>query len=271
MLMMTGKTPYVSGKSDPISTIKRMRFPFFINDYDERNPSLRIMPSTWRYMWSHLGFKMKRTFCNTFQKNMLHNAPGKRVSAFEWYGIVEQYREEILASLSPDDRALYPATFRKKEGDTFYSCAKCGVEHPKFFFDPDYFEEYHVCNACIDLPSKISYTCVDCGRTFIYKIRTALFHRRMRETNDNWKNQRHCPECKAKKEPCCRCKRVVPYYEMSNGMCRDCQSNTVYMQPTCRGCGRTFPITYAEKRYFDSKGFSYPKKCESCRKEKWEP
>lgn len=268
MLMMTGKTPYLSGNSNIIDTIKRMRFPFFVNDYDERNPSLRVMPSMWRYMWSHLSFGMKKAFCSTFQRNMPFNAQGKRLSAFKWYDIVEQYRNEVMHSSSSEDNALYPATFKKKEGDTFYRCSKCGKEHPKFFFDPEYFHDYQVCNACMDMPSDKSYTCVDCGRTFIYKNRTALFHQRMRATNDDWKNQRHCPECKAKKAKCSGCGKMVPYYEINDGLCKDCRENTVFERRTCKECGRSFSITYAEKKYFDSKGFSYPRKCEICRKNK---
>ena len=266
MLLMTGKTPYLSGNSNIIETIKRMRFPFFVNDYDERNPSLRIMPSMWRYMWSHLSFGMKKAFCSTFQKNMPYNAPGKRLSVYKWYEIVEQYRNEVMSSSFSEDNVMYPTTFKKKEGDTFYRCSKCGKEHPKFFFDPEYFVDYRVCNACMDMPSDKSYTCVDCGRTFIYKNRTALFHQRMKATNDDWKNQRHCPECKAKKEKCSRCGKMIPYYELNDGMCKDCRENTVYERRTCKDCGRSFSITYAEKKYFDSKGFSYPRKCETCRK-----
>ena len=268
MLMMTGKTPYLSGNSNIIDTIKKMRFPFFVNDYDERNPSLRVMPSMWRYMWSHLSVGMKKSFCSTFQKNMRFNAPGKRLSAFKWYKIVEQYRSEIMNTSVLEDNVLYPTTFKKREGDMFYRCRKCGKEHPKFFFDPEYFEEFRICNACMDMPSDKSYTCVDCGRTFIYKNRTAIFHQRMKATNDDWKKQRHCPECKAKKEKCSRCGKMIPYYEINDGMCKDCRENTVFERRTCKDCGRPFSITYAEKKYYDSKGFSYPKKCEPCRKNK---
>lgn len=267
MLLMTGKTPYLSGNSNIIKTIQRMRFPFYVNDYDERNPSLRILPSMWRYMWSHLSFGLKKAFCGTFQRNMFYNTPGKRLSVFKWYDMVEQYRDEINKSLYYDDNLMYPATFKKKDGDTFYRCSICGKEHPKFFFDPEYFNDYHVCNACMDMPSDKSYTCVDCGRTFIYKNRTALFHKKMRATNDNWKIQRHCPECKSKKEKCSQCGKMVPYYELYDGLCKDCQESTVFQRRTCV-CGHSFTITYAEKKYYDSKGFAYPKKCELCRKNK---
>lgn len=267
MLLMTGKTPYLSGNSNIIVTIKRMRFPFFVNDYDERNPSLRVMPSMWRYMWSHLSFGMKKAFCSTFQKNMPYNAPGKRLSVFKWYDIVDQYRDELLRTSSPEDKALYPTTFKKKEGDTFYRCTKCGKEHPKFFFDPEYFADYRVCNACMDMPSDKSYTCVDCGRTFIYKNRTALFHQRMRATNDDWKNQRHCPECKSKKEKCSRCGKIYPFYEVKGGYCKDCRS-IEHERRTCKNCGRSFSITYGDKMFYDSKGWEYPVKCKNCRDNK---
>ena len=61
---------------------------------------------------------------------------------------------------------------------------------------------------------------------------------------------------------------MIPYYEINDGICKDCRENTVFERRTCKDCGRPFSITYAEKKYYDSKGFSYPKKCEPCRKNK---
>lgn len=120
----------------------------------------------------------------------------------------------------------------------------------------------------MDMPSDKSYTCVDCGRTFIYKNRTALFHQHMMETNDDWKKQRHCPECKSKREKCKKCGKMILYYEVNDGLCKSCRENTVFETRSCKDCGRAFEITYSEKKYFDSKGFSYPRKCEICHKNK---
>ena len=36
---------------------------------------------------------------------------------------------------------------------------------------------------------------------------------------------------------------------------------------TCTKCGRRFPFTAGEAKFFDQRGFSYPKKCPSCRRE----
>lgn len=36
---------------------------------------------------------------------------------------------------------------------------------------------------------------------------------------------------------------------------------------TCIKCGRRFPFTAGEAKFFDQRGFSYPKKCPSCRSE----
>lgn len=44
-----------------------------------------------------------------------------------------------------------------------------------------------------------------------------------------------------------------------------CDSNTS-IKKTCRDCGKTFEITWAERIFFESHNMALPKRCPACRK-----
>lgn len=46
-----------------------------------------------------------------------------------------------------------------------------------------------------------------------------------------------------------------------------CDSNAS-VQKTCRDCGKTFEITFAERIFFESRGLTLPNRCADCRKAK---
>lgn len=269
MLLMTGKHPYLYGNVNVIKAIKQMHFPFFINDYDKRNPNAKVMPSMWRYMWSHLSDDLKKAFCKTFQKGMYNNEQGRRIPVHGWYELVSNYRDEISKSEDTEARELFPATFKRHDGQRFIRCSICGKYHPDFFFDQRYINTYRVCNECMEKPSDVSYCCVDCGRTFIYKNSTAIFHKYMKQTQEEWHDQRHCPECKAKMEVCNKCGNEVPLYQIKYdkkkyGYCRDCRETT-FETRTCVNCGQAFDITYGEMLFYEERHYDLPRKCDSCR------
>lgn len=51
-------------------------------------------------------------------------------------------------------------------------------------------------------------------------------------------------------------------------VCYDC-NNKVYKTEYCKDCSKPFTITYGEKAFYESKGNDLPKRCKSCRKNKW--
>lgn len=44
------------------------------------------------------------------------------------------------------------------------------------------------------------------------------------------------------------------------------RDNIVSIQKTCRGCGKPFEITKAERFFFESHNMALPKRCPACRK-----
>ena len=65
MLMLPGKTPYAQkGGEDPITNIKNMDFSYPCGDKSNK----KTPDGPWGYCWSHLPYKLKEAFYETFQK-----------------------------------------------------------------------------------------------------------------------------------------------------------------------------------------------------------
>lgn len=220
MILMTGKTPYAVGISEnPKNEIKRMRFPYSKEDSQVDN----ALPSMWRFMWSHLSQPLKDTFYETFQYRGRYNAFADRKELAFWIRAITEFRSELQNSFDGESLNIYPRTFKHAPGVAFYKCSFCGMEHPRFYFSDRFFDDYRICNDCIDKKSTVNFTCVNCGKTFYYTNRTALFHKQMKKQDADWKDQRHCRDCKNKKLRCTHCGKDVPFYWLKNGMCPDCR------------------------------------------------
>ncbi len=261
MLMMPGKTPYALDQArSPSDAIVEKQFAF-------SNGAVYGMPSLWRFMWSHL-YVFWGPFYHTFQKNGKYENPADRISAARWLDTVRYYKKQILESGDPESLKLYPQTFHRKPGETFYTCRKCGVAHPERYFDRRYFGDFRICNSCIDKRSDVSFTCRACNRVHYYTNRTAMFHASMKRADAEWKDQKYCRDCKNKTIPCATCGKETPYYYLRNGRCPDCSQqlrNQTYTVSTCRDCGSRFEISVADHEYNMSRGYSDPVRCKSCR------
>lgn len=227
MLMMTGKSPYTSGYSkDPIADIEAMQFPY----PNGKIHGKALMPSSWRFMWSHLSH-LKDAFYTTFQKGEYRNAKGHRENVDFWIKKVYAFSKSLEKPQDPESLKLYPETFKRSEGETYYRCRFCGIEHPRFYFQNRFFDDFQICNTCLGKKSDVSFTCVNCGKTYYYTNETALFHKQMKQTDSEWKDQRHCRDCKKKTVVCKQCGKDVPYYEAQNGYCRECKKAGFGVQP----------------------------------------
>ena len=260
MLMMPGKTPYtVDSDKSAQEAIVEKKFPFSNGTVHGDH----AMPGMWRFMWSHMT-PLKDPFFNTFQKDAKFERPEDRRTVSNWIGTILKFREELENPVDPESLKLYPRTFKKGKTDTFYTCKKCGVAHPEFYFNRKYFEEYRICNSCIDRRSDVSFTCKACGKTFYYTNRTALFHASKKKNDSEWKDQKYCRDCKNKTLPCLDCGEIKPYYYLRNGRCSTC-NDKIYSRNTCRDCGNYFTITVGDHEFNRSKGFSDPVRCKNCR------
>lgn len=277
MLLMPGKMPYrIEDNVHAPDSIMKQEFAF---SYKGEHGSDRTVGS-WKFVWSHLT-PFKEKFYRTFQHGEKFNAPERRLNDNIWLAILIDFLKELEGTdlYDPHTRELVPKSFKRYQGMEFVRCRYCGTEHPrKTFFTYDYlFSEYKICKACLEEPSDVSFTCVDCGRKFIYTNRTAIYHARKREQDDSWKTQKHCRDCKSKMTKCACCGKNVPLFRVnaSNGYCFDCEKerrirdqarrNAIYRNQRCQDCGRYFEITVGEHESLASKGFTDPIRCKPCR------
>ena len=66
MLMLPGKAPYAQqGGEDPATNIKNMDFSYPCGDKSNQ----KTPDGLWGYIWSHLSFKLKEAFYETFHKS----------------------------------------------------------------------------------------------------------------------------------------------------------------------------------------------------------
>lgn len=268
MLLMPGKMPYaIEDSLHAPEAIMQQRFAF---SYKGEHGSNRSVGS-WRFVWSHLT-PFKEPFYRTFQSGESLNQPEKRPSDNRWLTLVSDYLRELEGNqlYDPNTRELVPKSFRRSSSNVFVRCKFCNIEHPKSYFDGRYFDDYQICKSCLGEPSNVSFLCVDCGRTFTYTNETAIFHARMRERDDSWRNQKHCRDCKNKTAKCQCCGKVVPVFRISrmSGYCSDCSKNSVYTTRRCQDCNRPFDITVVEHEFHAGKGQTDPVRCKPCREAK---
>lgn len=268
MLMMPGKLPYTKTPNNTVEdAIRERKFPF---PYGNVHGS-HAMPSVWRFMWSHLT-PFKDVFYNTFQRGGKLENPTDRKTVGSWIGTVKYFREELKSPADTESLKLYPQTFKRGKNDLFYSCRYCGVEHPRFYFDNRYFDNYRICNSCIDKKSNVSFTCKACGKTYYYTNKTDLFHRTMKSKDTEWKDQKYCRDCKSKTIPCRECGEEKPYYTLKDGLCHDCNDkhrNAIWINCTCKDCGCVFPVTVGEREFALKNNHTFPPvRCKACREKR---
>ena len=268
MLMMPGKTPYADGSDTaPKELIRRQNFAYasgrFTGSY--------VLPGMWRMMWSHLD-SLRGSFYNVFHRNGKYCRPEDRRNVSYWESAVMHYKECLLQPENRDSLVLYPTRFKREPGEVFYRCRFCGVEHPREYFDREYFEHFQICNGCLEKQSNVSFTCEDCGRTYYYSNRTALFHRLRKTQDSTWKDQKHCSDCKKKTMLCRSCGKELPVYRLKNGLCATCNQNrlnSVYERRICRDCSSYFDITVKDYEFYMSRpDMSMPVRCKRCREMK---
>lgn len=167
-------------------------------------------------------------------------------------------------------------------------CEKCGVAtcsecRKEFYVQNDYKQKLLeqgkklLCVTCQEKFRQIVYChhCDECGTEI-----TLTYAAKKRILEQGKTLPIVCGECRKKGNEmiqvgvCCVCGDPIQvkrfqfekYRDTINtNMHKNC-SQEVYTWKTCSECYSTFSITYGEKRFFESKGLSLPKKCKSCRK-----
>ncbi len=178
MIMMPGKPPYSQqGGSDPANNIKNMDFSYPFGDKSNH----KAPAGPWQFLWSHLSYKLKEAFYNTFKNN-------KRISPAEWLEILKKYKSSIVEGHLSNE--IFPIGFKPISDHALNNyenikgrnvrCSKCSN---KFFLNKKFEEslngEKPLCEECRQKLND-SYEiiiCKICGVEFQFTAGEAQFYK----------------------------------------------------------------------------------------------
>ncbi len=185
MLMLPGKPPYSQqGGEDQITNIINMDFSYPLGE----SKNGKTPEGPWRYIWSHLLYKVKEAFYETFKKGEKYSTEKTRLSVYDWIRLFEGYKYAIesgnMGNNDPMSLTLFPTRFKayvdgdgkKKVPDKGSSvldtrkCQKCGREFKitaKMLQDCKQTSRKLpvLCDYCSSGVFQ-TITCVDCGKRF---------------------------------------------------------------------------------------------------------
>ncbi len=224
-IMLPGKHPYsLLGGSDMEENILRMDFAYPLGDQSNgKTPG-----GPWRFAWSHLPYKVKKSFYETFRKEGEYTGKN-RLTPREWRNLFKKYKELLdngkMREQDPMSEEIYPTRFKHLRGFEYIKCKLCSEE-----VLADGLKQ-GICHRC--LKDGEEYNCKKCGKP--------LFYSNYRRYIENKSKIDTCPECHEK-------------------------GKMVYKKKTCRSCGKDFEITNNDAEYFRNKGHQLPERCPECRK-----
>lgn len=224
MLLMPGKFPYAKmNRENERDSIINQSFPFSIGGGMRHSKDAERPSGIWRIVWDHLPYRICNAFYNTFHETGKYAVPGKRISAYTWYKMAEEYRKEYEIQDKSLSREIFPQTFRRDGKRHFVRCSVCGKEHPDFYFMHSiriqgekidiWNRGYRICLPCADDKSDVSFICQSCGKEYFYTNRTKVLHE-IGKSDFDYKNQKWCRECKNQKVRCAKCGQEVQAYQI---------------------------------------------------------
>ncbi len=225
MIMHPGKPPYAM--QDGLGIKENIINGDF--SYPFRNLKTGKVPKgPWRFCWSHLTYRIKEAFYQTFRYDGTNHEESKRYDTGYWLKLFEEYLSLLESGKfsAQDEEALliFPTHFKKDKNKTYAKCKLCGKE-----YDEESLEQ-GICRTCLNDGQK--YHCERCGCEMIY-------------TN----YQKYI--------------RKIERYKI----CRECyeEINTICEKRKCKDCRRKFEITFGEKEFYEKNGLSLPTRCKECR------
>lgn len=228
MIMLPGKHPYAQqGGEDPISNIIKMDFSYALGEKSNK----KTPDGQWRFCWSHLPYKVKDAFYETFHYSGQHSKEDDRLSVMDWIALFNEYHRLLesgkFEQRDPESNLLFPSRFKNVSNSPLGSCKLCGNQCPEEHLQQGY------CRMCLKKGEE--HNCPQCGNVVLF-------------TN----YRRYILKAK-------------PF-----DICQQCfkQKNEVFSTDLCSDCSRSFSITNGEKDYYLSKKFDLPKRCPTCRNAK---
>ena len=206
MILLPGKTPYShEGCGDPTANIKKMHFSY---PFGEKR-SDRLPPGPWRYIWSHLTYKLKEAFFRTFHSNQQKwDSEGncERLSTSEWLQLINSYLFSITEGFVSDE--LFPVglkevndysarRFNKLQGER-KKCIKCQNDyfHPREKGKETLahtLSSMGYCRRCVEVlrNNPIQIRCGMCTAVFLFSQAEALYYRQI-----GYERPRYCSKCR---------------------------------------------------------------------------
>jgi len=145
MILLPGKPPYSQqGGGSPGENIKNRIFPypFHNNEQNIEHKSINLPEGPYRYMWSHLSFKLKEAFNETFREN-------KPISLDRWTNILNNYQSNIKKHYLSDE--LFPKQNKITDGEKVH-CSRCNAS---FDIQKDFLKDLQaqsrdlICPTCL--------------------------------------------------------------------------------------------------------------------------
>lgn len=229
-ILFMGKSPYSqTGGDTNAENIKAMDFPY---SYGREERAENTPKGQWRYIWSNLPYRVKEALYQTFQKGQPHSTEENRLTTSQWLSIMKKYYRDLDSGklLKQDEMAneIFPNRF-KMIGDSkknLQNCSLCHKDYQKWQLTNG------ICREC--LLKGEEYECARCGKELIF----TNYEKYVRKMTKRFE---YCKDCNT-------------YYR------------SIYQYRICTDCGQQFEITYWQKEFYDSKGYSYPRRCADCRK-----
>lgn len=227
MVLITGQFPYnrVGTDLDIPQLIGEGKFAFqFQGRSDQDQPD-----GKWKYMWSHLPFKVKKLFWHTFHRD--GDRYTRRPTATEWLAVFRDYKAFFGSAddFDPMSHDVYPIRFRAFRPDTpIRDCPRCKRKNAIVGDWDDDLQSYYEPELCFD--------CSREGRPARQSTRTPPM------------------------AICKTCGRTVLKSSMTYGRCEECTKKATQLDPArlCSDCRRPF-ITFDHVEWFKGKGLDIPK------------
>lgn len=293
-IMLPGKSPYAQqGGADLIENIQKMDFSF---PFEEKS-NKKTPPGAWGFIWSHLSYKLKRAFYNSFSSDGDNSTEANRIPSSEWLSIFKSYYYELTdGNMVKNDsmsNEIFPTRLKNSNfnnGNTDSNLAgktiRCKICASNV---SEELTTKGICNSCLKAPASV---CKQCGKP----VKATNYDLYVK----NFTVPELCKDCyDASRKPCVICGSLVDKKNTEKGICKRCLDGyrivncskcgrgirfygrqehlerikppnrcdkcQVYTKLTCSDCYTTFEITIGEKEFYDKQGFDLPKRCKSCK------
>lgn len=164
MIMHPGKAPYAMQDGEGI--IENIIGGEFSYPFGKLKTG-RVPKGPWRFCWSHLTYKIKEAFYETFWRDGMYHDEKNRGDAGFWLALFEEYLRLLengtMSAQDEESVLIFPTRFKKDRNKTYAKCKLCGAE-----FDETLLEQ-GICRSCLRDGEK--YQCSRCGGEMIYTNR----------------------------------------------------------------------------------------------------